>query len=222
MKLNLIQKTDCDIEIVFIKDKKLKEDKAQLQLLGFKGENESCIILPHKKKLYVGCETKELEDIKIACATAIQKLSSTNFKTINIDASDNLSAIIEGLMLGDYKFSKYKSKKDKKDKKTINLIVPKITKKLQAIFDESIKICDGINLVRDIINTAPDDFYPQSFVKEAKSLAKEYNLECKIFDDKYFKDKNMGAIQAVARASRHKPKLIHLTYKPKIQRKKLY
>jgi len=76
-------------------------------------------------------------------------------------------------------------------------------------------------MVRDFVNTAPDDFYPKIMANEAIKIAKDNNLECKILGDKYFEANGMGSIAAVGRASRHKSKLIHLTYKPsgKIKKK---
>ena len=57
--------------------------------------------------------------------------------------------------------------------------------------------------------------------KKAQEIAKENNLEYKVFGDDYFLQKGMGSIRAVGRASRHESQLIHLTYKPKgkIQKK---
>ena len=52
MNLNLTTKrieTDC--EIVLIKNKKIKENKEILKSLNFKGEDESCVLLPELGKL---------------------------------------------------------------------------------------------------------------------------------------------------------------------------
>ncbi len=221
MKINLTDlKTKSDIEIIIVKNKKLKEDKELLESIGFDGSDESCALLAESKKIYVGCEDVTSDNLRIAAAVAVRKLNETNFKSAKIKVEEDLQGILEGLLLGDYSFEKYRSKKDDKKEKTVSIIVPKITQKITDQFNESINICDGVNLTRDFVNTAPDDFYPKVMAKEAKKIAKENDLTCKILGDNYFEENGMGSIAAVGRASRHKSKLIHLTYNPKVKAKK--
>ncbi|MEA3315960.1 MAG: leucyl aminopeptidase [Campylobacterota bacterium] len=217
MNLNLTTKnTGADIEIILVKNKKIKSDVDILESVGFTGKDEECVLLPELKKIYVGCEEpKDKESLKIAVATAIKKLNSTNFKSAIIKSKNNLSSYIEGLELGNYTFTKYKSKDDKKDEKNIYIQVDSIDKDIQKEFEESISICDAVNLTKDFVNTAPDDFFPETMAEEAMKIAKKNNLECKILDEKYLENNGMNAMLAVGRASRHKSKLIHLTYKPK-------
>jgi len=220
MKLNLIQHDlKTKLEIIFIEDKKIKSNKKELALLNFTAEDESCVIVDNK--LYVGYETKNTDSLRIAASTAIRKINETNYKNakIKVDTKD-LSEILEGFYLGNYTFNKYKSKKEKTKEKTLNIIVNKLDKKVISIFDKTSHICNSVNMVRDFVNTTPEDFYPKIMAKKAKKIAKENNLEYKVYSDDYFKEQGMGSIDAVGRASRHKSKLIHLTYKPKGEIKK--
>ena len=215
MKLNLIQEnTKTDIEIIIIKDKKITSNKKRLQQLNFTGEDETCVLLLEEKKLYVGCENNDEDSIRIAVCVAIRKLNETNFLNISIDATKDLRAIIEGLELGNYTFNKYKSKKKKIKEKTINIIVSKLNKETISIFQDAVNISNGVNLTRDFVNTTPEDFYPNIMAKEAKKIAKENGLECKIYGEDYLASNGMHTMNAVGRASRHESKLIHLTYKP--------
>ena len=215
MKLNLIEnKVKADIEIIIVYDKKIKTNKKALNQLNFTGEDESCALLVEAKKLYVGCEKNDEDNIRIAMAVAIRKINETNFSTAFIQIDSNLRAIIEGLELGNYSFDKYKSKKTKNKEKTINLVVSKINKEIISTFQDSINISNSVNLTRDFVNTTPEDFYPKVMAHEAKKIAKENNLECKIYGEKYLKNNKMHTMDAVGRASRHESKLIHLTYKP--------
>ena len=217
MNLNLTtKKIDSDIEIVLVKNKKIKEDKEILKALNFKGEDEQCVLLPELKKIYVGCESYDADNIRIAIACAVKKLNSTNFKSAYIKCKDNLSAFVDGFELGNYTFTKYKSKKDDSDNedKNIYIVVDEITKDIQKEFEDAQCISDAVNLTRDFVNTTPDDFYPEVMAQEAIKIASQNNLECKVYDEDYLDENGMGAMLAVGRASRHKSKLIHLTYKP--------
>jgi leucyl aminopeptidase len=223
MNLNLTTKQiDTDIEIIIVKNKKIKENKEILDNLNFKGKDEECVLLAESGKIYVGCEEDDSESIRIAIAAAIKKLNSTSFKSASIKCKDNLSAYIEGFELGNYSFNMYKSKKEdeKEEDKNIYIEVSKIDKKTQKEFEEAVAVCESVNLVRDFVNTTPDDFYPAIMAKKAVEIASENGLKCKIYDEEYLEENGMGAMSAVARASRHTPRLIHLTYKPKKEAKK--
>ncbi len=221
MQLNLTTKNiDTNIQIILVINKKIKTDKDILKKINFKGKDEECIILPELQKIYVGCEDDHHDSIRVAYACAIKKLNSTSFTSAIIICKDNLKAVVEGLELGNYKFDKYKSKKEKEIEKEIYIQVPKITKKLQNEFEDAVNISEAVNSVRNMVNTTPNDFYPEIMAMEASIIARENNLECKIFDEDYLLDVGMGAMSAVGRASRHKSKLIHLTHKPKGKAKK--
>ena len=68
MKLNLTTNTKGEIEVILVLNKKIKENKKELELLGFDGSDEACVILPHKSKLYVASEEDDSESVKIAYA----------------------------------------------------------------------------------------------------------------------------------------------------------
>ncbi len=214
------KKVKADIEIIIVEKKKIKSDKEILKALKFKGELEEAILLPESKKIYVGCEEPTNENIKIALSGAVKKLQSTTFETASVCCKEDLEAFVQGIILGSYKFDHYKSKENDDEEQTISIVVEKISKKLQAEFEEAVSISESVNMVRDIVNTAPDDFYPSVMASKAVQIARDNDLECEIFDEDYLEDNGMGAMLAVGRASRHKSKLIHLTYKPKKKAKK--
>lgn len=222
-----IKKIEADIEIVLVIDKKIKENKELLKSLNFKGNDEEVVILPESKKIYVGCENDDHDSLRIALSCAVKKLNSTKFKSAKValyteEIEISLKAMVEGILLGSYKFDKYKSEQTKEEEKS--LFIATTYKKfnlLQKIVEDATLVSDAVNLSRDIINTTPDDFYPAIMAMQASGIARENKLECKIYDESYLKDKGMGAMLAVGKASNNKPKLIHLTYKPKKAKKKI-
>jgi len=223
MNLNLTtKKVDANIEIILVKNKKIKDDKDILKALDFKGEEEQAVLLAESGKLYVGLPNSDDDSIKIAIATAIRKLNTTNYKSASIKCKDSLNAFVEGFELGNYSFTKYKSKKNetKKAQKNIYIEIEKITKEIQNQFEKSVAICESVNMARDFVNTPPEDFYPEIMAYEANKIAKVNKLECKVYDENYLRTNKMGSMLAVGRASRHESKLIHLTYKPKNKAKK--
>jgi leucyl aminopeptidase len=223
MKINLIEKnienvSDSQIEIIFVRNIENLADKEILEILDFKAKDESCLLLAESKKIYVGYEDDNYDCIAIAIATAIKKLQTTKFSSAKIELDEklenNFKAIIEGALLGEYKFTTYKSQKDKTIKLELDILVATKSEKLEKILKESKIIAKAVNKTRDMVNTPPADFYPKVMAKKAKKIAQDLELDIKIEGEKYLEQNGMNAMLSVGRASVHESQLIHLTYKP--------
>ena len=222
MKINLIEnseKFNSEIEIIFVKElDENYEDKEILENLEFKAKDEACVLLAESKKVYVGFEENSYDSIAIASATAIRKIQTTKFESVKIVLNDilekNFKALVEGAILGQYKFVDYKSEKEKK-KVELNIIVEEKTEELETILNESKIIAKAVNKARNMVNTAPADFYPEIMAKIAKELASDVEIKCEVHGESYLEKHKMMAMHSVGRASVHESKLIHLTYKPK-------
>ena len=231
MKIALVNKTikdiEADIEIIIIFDKKsIKEDKKILQNLNFEAKDEEVVYLNESNKIYVGCEDTEHDSIRIAISAAVKKLNATKFSSAKVELctkneNANLQALVEGAILSSYEFTKYKSKKEKKEKKTLFISATKNFKSLEKLVHESIIVSRAVNKTRDMVNTVPADFYPETMANEAKEIAHKYGLKCKIYDDDFLQEQGMNAMYSVGIASIHGSKLIHLTHKPKDAKQKI-
>ena len=217
---------DCqkfDLEVVLVKSFKRcsKNDKRILKSYSFSPEEDSSLFLIELKKLYIGVNKLKGEDLKIAFSNAVRELKKYKYKNIKIALEQEnkelaLKEIVEGLVLGEYIFQKYKSK-TKKTNLEIKIDYKNSNKTIDTLDKELLEtkiISNSVNMVRDIVNTTPEDYYPKTMSKSAKKIASKNNLECKVYGEKYLKKNGMNAMLAVGRASRHESKLIHLTYKP--------
>ncbi|PLY09219.1 MAG: leucyl aminopeptidase [Arcobacter sp.] len=230
MKITLssenIKKVDTAVEIKVVLDLEniCKYDKEILDDLNFKAKDEEVVFLVESKKIYVGCEEESYDAIAIAISAAIKKFNSTKYKDAKIEIfgeeKSTLKALVEGAILGSYIFDKYKSEKEKEIKKEL-IIICQASKELEKIVEESTYIADSVNKVRNYVNTTPQDFYPEVMAKEARKVAKDNNITCKIHGEEYLEKNHMNAMLSVARASVHEPKLIHMTYKPKNATRKI-
>lgn len=226
MILNLVEKNikkvNADLEIIITDSIKNIKEKEILENLSFEAKDEAVVLLPESKKIFVGHEAKDYDSIAIAIATAVKKFTSTKFTSAKIVVEkQNLKALTEGALLGAYTFDKYKSEKKEEKEKELIFCIEKLTKTTKKIFEESIEIATAVNRTRDMVNTVPEDFYPETMANEARKIAKEANLSCTIHGEKYLEKNAMNAMLSVGRASRHESQLIHLTYKPKDAKKKV-
>lgn len=227
MKINLVEKSaknSSDIEIVLVNTLEGIKDSEILEILDFKAKDEACVLLVESKKIYVGFEENDYDSIAIAVATAIKKLQTTKFKSAKIKLCEvlenNLKALVEGALLGEYKFTNYKSEKEIR-KIELTLIVKEKTSELEKVLKESKIISKAVNKTRTMVNTAPADFYPSVMAEIAQELAKDADISCEVHGEKYLEKNKMMAMHSVGRASIHESKLIHLSYKPKNATKKI-
>ncbi len=203
-------------EIVINGSKKFEE-------YGFEGKDGEVLVLLDRKRVYVGIDELNSENLKTATAKIIKALKNYKFESVEITPpntkdKDLLLSFFEGFILGDYEFDKYKSQKAKHPVKTIAI-------NSKRDFDEIIKEAEiranTINFVRDIINSMPDEITPAKLAAIAEDVAKENNLECKIYDEEWLRENGYGAFYAVGKASANPPRLVHLAYKPKNAKKKV-
>jgi len=123
-----------------------------------------------------------------------------------------------GFILGDYEFDKYKSEKAKHPIKKIAI---NSKRNFEEIIKKAVIKANAINFVRDIVNSMPDEMTPARVAAIAEDLAKENNLECRVYDENYLLENGYNAFYSVAKASAHPPRLVHLAYKPKNAKKRV-
>ncbi len=229
---NPINDIEADLELIIVVDKNFKhrfvQDKKLLKKAGYSAGQDDSYLLIDKNRLYVGIDKISSVNVRTAVATAIKSLSATPYKTVKIASYMNhpkctavIRAMVEGFKLGAYSFDRYKSEKAKQPIEKVIISLEdyneyelEIEKCVIALNNGEIT-ADATNFTRDIVNTTPDDCYPKIMANIAKDLAKNNNLKCKILKPKELKEEKMETLLAVARASRHKPRVIHLTHKPK-------
>ena len=219
-----INKIESDIELIIVKELKnlSKEEQKILKKISFDLNSFDTYFDVNTNKFYVSCQKLKKEDLKLCFSSAIRNIKKLNIKSVKLDLIQNdkelnINEIVEGLVLGSYEFTKYKSEK-KKIKKiliTISTLNSKNDAKvLEKALANALAITSSVNMVRSIINTPPEDYFPATMANDAKNIASENNLQCIIHGEDYLIENGMNAMLNVGRASRHESKLIHLTYKP--------
>jgi leucyl aminopeptidase len=228
-----LKEIKADVEIVIVIDGNLKhttvKDRKLLKKAGFSGSQDEVCHLIEKKRLYVGAKDLKGAAIRPAVATAMRSLiGKKSYRTVKIATyvshprcSASIRAMVEGLVLGSYTFTQYKSKKSKCPVKTVEISLEgydthEITMEVAARAVHKGEItAEATNFTRNIVNTTPDDCYPQIMAEIADELASNSELTCTVLKPKQLKKEKMETLLAVARASRHKPRVIHLAHKPK-------
>jgi leucyl aminopeptidase len=220
-----LSKIDSDIELVVVKDlKKLSKSKQKLlKKISFNLKSFDTYFDANENIFYVSCPKLKKEDLKLSLSSAIRNIKKLKIKSIKLDLLQNekeldINEIVEGLVLGNYEFTKYKSEKTKVIKLNITISISKSIKDEEVLNNDlsnALTITSSVNMVRSIVNTPPEDYFPLTMANDAKNIASKNNLECIIHGEEYLLENGMNAMFNVGRASRHESQLIHLSYKPK-------
>ena len=152
------------------------------------------------------------------------KASSITFslfdlKEANFDFDIQSQVIVEGLLLGNYQFLKYKAE-EKKERELENVIFAKCNKSIQSKIKKGIErgkiFSKATELARDLVNEPSAIVNPAFLANLALEIAKENkDITCSVYGKEQIKKMGMGAFLGVAQAADTEPKFIHLEYKPK-------
>ncbi len=155
----------------------------------------------------------------VAQIAAKHKLASVAFFYNGKAVADVSQAIVEGMALGSYKFTVYKSNQNAKSDalNAVAVVTPNRSARRQAqngLERGEITAWAAIT-ARDLGSTPANDLYPESYAKEAQKLAKESGVKCTVFGLNEIKKEKMAAIEAVGRGSERPPRFVILEYKGK-------
>lgn len=155
---------------------------------------------------------------KIAESKGIKKLMTNlpDMKTKGMAVMDIGQAVCEGAILSLYKFNQYKSEKNGNEKKLSELTLltedGKNIKPLKSCVSIAQKISAAVYFTRDLINHPGNTATPTYLAEQAKKMARQCNIKCKILNKPDMEKLGMGGLLGVARGSHQPPKFIILEY----------
>jgi len=140
-------------------------------------------------------------------------------------AGRRVSALVEGCLLGAYRFIKYLTGESLAEEGRLRRGEILVPRDLLAEARRAARLaeigCAATNLARDLVNEPAVSLTPTRMAAIAKALSARAGLECRIHDERALERMGMGAFLGVARGSHEAPRLIHLIYRPsgKVRRK---
>jgi leucyl aminopeptidase len=152
----------------------------------------------------------DAEAVRRAVGAALRSLSRRQRVHVAIDAE--AGALAEGVLLGAYAFTSYKSKPAKAALRTVTLATES---GVRADVRRATTLAAAVNLTRDLVNTPPNDLYPQTFAERAAALAGEAGLDVEVLDERALKRGKYGGILGVGQGSARPPRLVRISYRPK-------
>ncbi|MFF4665016.1 leucyl aminopeptidase [Streptomyces sp. NPDC001282] len=173
-------------------------------------------------------EAYEAEALRRAAGSAARALAGSKKAgfALPVESAEDAGAIAEGALLGAYAFTAYQGGEDKvapKGKKNGNgprlplgevalLGAKPRDKAFKAAAERAVALVEEINRARDLINTPPNDLYPESFAAVATAAGKEHGIKVQVLDEKALVKGGFGGLLGVGSGSVNGPRLVKLAY----------
>ena len=220
-----------------IADKSLRTDLAALLAEeGFEGKPGQAFVWhtngrsAARRYVVVGLGKKEKFSpctLRDAVATAARKAESVRAKTLTVTVpgettgrigpKDRATGVVEGVLLGTYKFDRYLNDESAKAHPPEEVTIS--TSLARAAVKEGIRVgtatAGATILARDLVTEPAGVLTPTEMAKRASAVARAKGIEIQILEKKDLERLGMGAFLGVNAGSAEPPKLIHLIYRPK-------
>lgn len=198
------------------------EIEVALKALGAKGSTEQLTrvlvpSLPVASVLAVGLgkdrDEWPADVIRRAAGVAARALNGTETVVTTLSELD-VAAAVEGLILGAYRFSEFRSAKTApKEAGLTALTVLSTADDAETAAARGVDVATAVATARDLVNTPPSHLFPGEFAKRAKALGKSAGLEVEVLSKKELEDAGYGGVVGVGKGSSRGPRLVRLTYR---------
>jgi leucyl aminopeptidase len=206
----------------FLDAEAVGEIEVALRALGAKGGTEQVTrvvipALPVASVLAVGlgkARDEWPEDlVRRAAGVAARSLSGTETVITTLSELD-VAAAVEGLILGAYRFTDFRSDKTApKEPRLAKITALSTAKDAKARAIRGTDIATAVATARDLVNTPPSHLFPEEFAKRARALGVEVGLEVEILDERALEKGGYGGIVGVGKGSSRGPRLVRLIHR---------
>ena len=159
------------------------------------------------------------ENVKTYVAKALRAAQDLGLNRVsvllNTDAAvPFVGKATEGAILGAYTFDKYRKDKTDVSKLQLDIVALKAHDSSNRHYLTRYTIVsDATNLARDMINEPGSVVIPEYMAAAATRIAKEADLDLKVWDDRRLAKEGFNGLIQVGRGSAHPPRLIKLAYR---------
>ncbi len=171
-------------------------------------------------------ESVNAESIRRAWGTATSAAREAGARNVtsvlppigtSLTAELALASAVEAASLASYRFTNHfgTARKDELSAKAIDSFsfIGEIPDAESAIARGS-SMASGVALARNLVNEPGSVLTPELMADYARQIAKESNLEIKVFGPSELEEMGAGGIVNVGKGSTNEPRLIHLIYRP--------
>jgi leucyl aminopeptidase len=134
-------------------------------------------------------------------------------------------AVLEGAAIGAYRYTASRgvgSAQPPTPLEQITVVVPSTVDAPDAgLAEHATAVAEAIELVKDLVNTPPNELYPATFADAARAAVDGLDVEVEEWDEIRLAEDGFGGILGVGQGSSRPPRLVKLSYHPDAARSHL-
>jgi leucyl aminopeptidase len=149
-----------------------------------------------------------------------RRVATTLHAAAGGDREEAIQALVEGLILGGYRFERYKKNPSGEDGSEPPLL-DRVTilgsergdaRAATAAIRRGEILAEASAWARDLVNTPALDATPDFLAQEARKMARKHGLKFKVWSEAELKRGGFGGVLGVGQGSENPPRLIELRY----------
>jgi leucyl aminopeptidase len=187
---------------------------------GFKGKVGEVLIVPSlgraaaKSWAIAGlgpASSSTSAEVRRAAASAARHLGhrSEIVSVLHQCVDGSAAAALEGLVLGTYRFGRYKS--DHRPSMIHHIVAPGVS---DSEISRAVSLAESTMLARDLVNEPASTLTPAVLAERAREIGDAAGIECTTMDEDELAAAGFGGILGVGSGSEQPSRLIRLQYQP--------
>ncbi len=183
--------------------------------------------IPANRVLVVGLGKREeftldrVREVSAAAALKVRDMGLRTFATIvhgagvgNLDIGDAAEAVVEGTLLGLYRYTEHKTDNDKKKIESVTLVNMDKARAgaLRDAVHRASVVATMTNFARDLINAPSNEKTPRMLSDRIRDAAKAAGATLTVFDEKQLEKMGFGCLLGVAKGSVEPPRFLVLEH----------
>ena len=181
-----------------------------------RASSASVLLVGLGKRSEVGGDVVRRAAGKIATRAARFRRLATLVPQAGPSWDEAVQAFVEGLLLGGYRFDRYKRDTDNGDRPRWQSVTILTGDADASAAREAIRrgeiLAEATAWARDLVNMPAIDATPAYLADEAKKMAAEVGLTCKVWNKAELQRGGFGGVIGVGQGSENEPRLIELRY----------
>ncbi|CAN5382152.1 leucyl aminopeptidase [soil metagenome] len=193
--------------------------------LGFSGKKDEVVRMPSvegiRSKVVIvvglGQAGPSTESLRYAAGAATRKIRGLASFALALPVSDlaDVRAVLEGAALGAYDYTAYRNTSLDARQLGANFVVISTTLEGAAAAAAAAReTAKAVYLVRDLVNEAPRDLFPESLVERVRAAAEGLPVALRVWEVAELEADGFGGILGVGQGSTRGPRLVRVSYEP--------